>query len=210
MEESDLQSIAREMKAWFEDGCCQKELQPSLLGLDWSSFGTRKFTEDRNDVRFGNPPEFIYYAFSALDAYATAMLAADIPSDSFGAVDFVCKLTQSDPQSGLHLNFETTAQRAKLDSERVMLELLNSFPLLLESKQVDGGAILFLEVDGCPMTCSYPGRMKSSVSRFLRDRSTDLWPEATLTLAPNTELRMRARKIVKFLHDSESTASDPN
>jgi hypothetical protein len=206
----EFDRLANEMRAWFDEGNCQKELQPSLLGLDWSSFLTRKFTENPNDSRFWNPPEFIYYGFSTLDAYATAMLAAHFATDSLGELTFKCKLFEPDPGRGLQLRFETVPEHGRIDSDQIMLELLNSLRSVIQSKGIEVGVVLFLEGDGCPMSCEYPGRIKSSVSRFLKDRSLDLWPETTLTLVPTNELRMRARQVMDFLHDSNSASGELN
>jgi hypothetical protein len=207
-EEDENVKSAISFEGMSREGFCQRELAPSLLGLDWSSFETRQFASD--GVRFRNPPEFIYYGFSALDAYATAVLAAHFSSESLGALTFTCVLTQQDNESGLCLKFGTVPEHGCIDSGRIMTDLLNSFPQLLLSKGIDGGAVLFLEGEGCPMMCDYPGRMTSSVFPFLRDRSMDLWPEATLTLAPTRELRMRAFRILNFLGNSESATGDLN
>ena len=200
------------LKEWFEDGCCQKELQPSLLGLDldWQSFHTRKFTEVRNDIRFWNPPEFIYYGYSALDAYAVAILAANFDTHSLGALTFTCKLTLPEPECESCLELVTSTEHGCIDLDRIITEIGDSFPKLLLSKGIDTGPGEFLEGDGCPIRFKYPGRMKSSVSRFLRDRSKDLWPEATLTVTPTADIRTRSQTILNFLRDSEPASSNPN
>jgi hypothetical protein len=91
-----------------------------------------------------------------------------------------------------------------------MLELLSSFPVLLSAKNIEGGAVLFLDGEGCPMQCNYPGRMIAGVSQFLRDRPADLWPQATLVLMPTVELRRRAQDILSFLRSSDSMEENPN
>ncbi len=80
--------VIAELKRWMEEGGCQPKMEPSLLGLEWSSFVTREFPEYADQTSFGNPPEFISYAFSALDAYATAMLAAHFSYRSLGVLNF--------------------------------------------------------------------------------------------------------------------------
>ena len=52
-----------------------------------------------------------------------------------------------------------------------MLEMLNSFPRLLQSKAIEAGAVFFLEGEGCAMQFPYPGRMVAEESPFLRDQS---------------------------------------
>jgi hypothetical protein len=78
------ESVIREFRRSLEAGGCSLKLNPSLLGLDWELFETREFPEHANVVCFSNPPEFISLAFSALDAYATAMLAAHLSFESLG------------------------------------------------------------------------------------------------------------------------------
>jgi hypothetical protein len=72
-EEDENVKSAISFEGMSREGFCQRELEPSFLGLDWSSFETSQFASE--GVRFCNPSEFIYYGFSALDAYATAVLA---------------------------------------------------------------------------------------------------------------------------------------
>jgi hypothetical protein len=199
-----------EIKTWFEDGCCQPKMEPSLLGMDWSSFETRKFPGHDRQTSFLNPPEFVSCGFSALDAYATAILAANFSSESLGLLTFTCKLKQFDSECGMSLDFTTTTEQGRIDSGRIMIELLSSFPLLLRAKNIEGGAVLLLEGEGCPMKCNYPGRMIASVSPFLRDRPVDLWPQAILVLMPTVELRRRALEILSFLRSSDPIEENPN
>ena len=42
-----------ELTRWLEEGVCQPKMEPSLLGLDWSSFVTRKFPEYAGQNVFG-------------------------------------------------------------------------------------------------------------------------------------------------------------
>jgi hypothetical protein len=92
----------------------------------------------------------------------------------------------------------------------IMLELLRSFPELLGAKKIEYGTVLFLDGDGCPMECNYPGRMVAKASRFLRARSVDLWPEASLTLIPADDLRIRAEKVLRFLRNVDLPEGDSN
>ena len=203
----EKERLLRCLKEWLEEGCCQRKMEPSLLGLDWSSFETRKFPEHDGETGFRNPPEFISCGFSALDAYATAMLAAHFSSDSLGVLTFTCKLKQRDPDSSLYLEFVTTPEHGSIDSESLMCELLDSFPDLLDAKTFP---VLFLAGEGCPMACEYPGQMVARVSPFLRARPVELWPEAMLSLTPAVDLRRRAKQIVAFLRDSKATGGIPN
>jgi len=93
LSEEQRKESLRELKRWLEEGGCQPKMGPSLLGLDWSSFVTRKFPGYVDQSSFENPPEFISYAFSALDAYATAMLAAHFPYRSLGVHLHINELT---------------------------------------------------------------------------------------------------------------------
>jgi hypothetical protein len=126
------------MRTWFEEGCCQPKVEPSLLGPDWSSFETRKFPEHDRQISFLNPPEFVSYGFSALDAYATAMLAANSSSESHGLLTFTCKLKQFDSECEIALDFTITTEQGCIDSGRIMLELLSSFTVLLRAKKYRG------------------------------------------------------------------------
>jgi len=202
--------VIAEFKRWMEEGGCQPKMEPSLLGLDWSSFVTRKFPEYAEQIRFENPPEFISYAFSALDAYATAMLAAHFAYCSLGALKFTCSLKRSGPESEMHLEFATIPVRGRINPDSVMLEMLNSFPRLLQTKGIEAGAVFFLEGEGCAMQFAYPGRMVAKASPFLRDRPDELWPQVTLSLTPTDELRIRAQDIRAFLLSSTPVEGNPN
>jgi hypothetical protein len=202
--------VLREFKRLQEEGLCQPKMEPSLLGLDWSLFTTRKFPEYVDQIRFENPPEFISYGFSALDAYATAMLAAQFSYLSLGVLNFTCNLKRRDPESQMHMEFVTTPERGRIDPSSVMLELLRSFPRFLQTKRIEAGAVFFLEGEGCGMQFAYPGRMVAKASPFLRDRPDDLWPQVTLSLAPTDELRIRAQDILAFLLSSVAMEGNPN
>jgi hypothetical protein len=203
-------SVLRELKCWLEEGCCQPKMEPSLLGLDWSSFAPRKFPEFEGQTSFRNPPEFISYAFSALDAYATAMFAAHFSYHSLGVLNFTSSLKRRGPESQMYLEFTTIPERGRISPDSVIIELLRSFPRLLQSKRIEAGPVLFLEGEGCGMEFAYPGRMLANVSPFLRDRPDDLWPQVTLSLTPTDELRIRAQDILAFLLSSISLDGNPN
>jgi len=202
--------VIAEFKRWMEEGGCQPKMEPSLLGLDWSSFVTREFPEYAGQIRFENPPEFISYGFSTLDAYATAVLAAHFSYCSLGALNFTCSLKQCGPESQMHLEFATIPERGRIDPDSVMLELLSSFPRFLQTKRIEAGAIFFLEGEGCGMQFAYPGQMVVEASPFLRNRPNDLWPQVTLSLTPTDELRTRAQDILAFLLSSTPVEGNPN
>jgi hypothetical protein len=202
--------VIAEFKRWMEEGGCQPKMEPSLLGLDRSSFVTRKFPEYAEQIRFENPPEFISYAFSALDVYATAMLAAHFSYGSLGVLKFTCSLKRSGPESEMLLEFATIPERDRINPDSVMLEMLNSFPRLLQTKGIEAGAVFFLEGEGCGMQFAYPGRMVARASPFLRDRPDELWPKVTISLTPTDELRIRAQDILAFLLSSTSMDGNPN
>ena len=157
-----------------------------------------------------NPPEFINYAFKALDAYATAMLAAQCSCLSLGVLSFTCNLKRHDPESQMHMEFMTKPERGRIDPSSVELELLRSFPRFLKTKRIEAGAVLFLEGEGCGMQFAYPGRMEAKASPFLRDRPDDLWPQVTLSFAPTDEMRIRAQDILAFLLSSDAMDGRPN
>jgi len=202
--------VLSELMRWLEEGFCQPKMEPSLLGLDWSLFATREFPEYADQTSFENPPEFISYAFSALDAYATAILAAHFSYRSLGVLNFTSSLKRRGPESQMHLEFTTIPERGRINPDSVIIELLHSFPRLLQSKGIEAGAVLFLEGEGCGMEFAYPGRMMSKASPFLRDRPDDLWPQVTLSLTPTDELRIRAQDILAFLLSSIALDGNPN
>jgi hypothetical protein len=194
----------------MEEGDCQPKMEPSLLGLDWSSFVTRKFPEYADQTSFRNPPEFISYGFSALDAYTTAMLAAHFSYRSLGVLNFTCSLKRSGPESQMDLEFATIPEQGRINPDSVMLEMLSTFPRLLQTKRIEAGSVFFLEGEGCAMQFAYPGKMVATASPSLRDRPDDLWPQVTLSLTPTDELRIRAQDILAFLLSSIPVEGNPN
>ena len=193
-----------------EKGFFQRKMEPSLLGLDWSLFISRKFQEDPVPVSLWDPPEFISCAYSALDAYATAMLAARASYSSLGDLNFTCSLKRRNYQSDLYLELATTPERGRIDPGTVILDMLRSFPVVLGTKSFDTCSVMFMEGEGCVMEFSYPGRMVLHRSPFLRDRPTYLWPQVTLSLTPTDELRIRAGRILAFLLSPTSIVDKPN
>lgn len=210
LSEEQQEATLREFKRWMEEGGCQPKMEPSLLGLDWSLFVTRKFPEYADQISFRNPPEFVSYGFSALDAYATAMLAAHFSFRSLGVLNFTCSLKRSGPESQMYLEFVTIPEQGRINPDPVMLEMLNSFPRLLQTKRIEAGAVFFLEGEGCGMRFAYPGQMVAKASPFLRDRPDDLWPQVTLSLTPTDELRIRAQDILAFLLSPDPVEGNPN
>jgi hypothetical protein len=202
--------VLKEFKRQQDEGFLSPKMEPSLLALDWSLFVPREFPEYAEQIRFENPPEFISYGFSALDAYATAVLAAHFSYRSLGVLNFTCSLKRSGPESEMRLEFATIPERGRINPDSVMLEMLNSFPRLLQTKRIEAGAVFFLEDDGCAMQFAYPGRMVAEASPFLRDRPDDLWPQVTLSLTPADGLRIRAHDILAFLLSSTSIDGSPN
>jgi hypothetical protein len=202
--------VLREWKSSLEEGFCQPKIEDSMLGLDWSLFVSRDFPEHEGDTSFWNPPEFICYAYSTLDAYATAMLAAHFPRRPLGVLNFTCGLKQNKANARLQLEFVTMPERGSIDSGTAMLELLSSFPELLRSRGIEAGVVYYLEGQGCPMRLAYPGQMLPTVSPFLRDRPLDLWPLVTLSILPTEELVTRAQSIAEFVLDSASMDGSPN
>jgi hypothetical protein len=198
-----------DLKIWIEEGFCAPKIEESMLGLDRSLFVTRKFQGHTEGTRFQNPPEFVSYALSALDAYSTAILAAHVERTP-GVLRFSCSLKQRDADSQLQLELVTTPERGKIMPGTAMLELLNAFPDLLRAKGIQEDAIFYLQGEGCPMLLPYPGRMLVKVSPFLRDLPLDLWPQATLSIIPTDELINRAKAIVQFVQNTEPMAGNPN
>jgi hypothetical protein len=202
--------VLTEVKRQQDEGLLSPKMEPSLLGLDWSLFAPHAFPEYAGQTSFWNPPEFISYGFSALDAYAAAMLAAHFSFRSLGVLNFTCSLKRSGPESQMHLEFATIPERGRIDPRSVMLELLRSFPRLLQTKRIEAGAVFFLEGEGCGMQFAYPGQMVVEASPFLRNRPNDLWPQVTLSLTPTDELRTRAQDILAFLLSSTPVEGNPN
>jgi hypothetical protein len=198
------------LKEWQQEGSCQPKMEPSLLGLDWSLFETRKFAQDAHDSQLLYPAEFVSIGFSTLDCYATAILATHLPFSSLGLLTFTCKLTHHDPESQMRLEFTTTPAQGLIDLDPVKDELMRSFPELLHAKNIESVTGLFHEGEGCMMDFEYPGCMLASASPFLRDRPLDLWPQAILNLMPTIEVTRRARDIVDFILDSAPIEGNPS
>jgi hypothetical protein len=198
------------VKQWLDGGFSSPKIEDSMIGLDWSLFVWRAFPKHAEDTSFRNPPEFISFAFSTLDAYATAMLAAHFPPIPLGTLAFTCRLKQNKLDSRLRLEFVTVPERGNIRPGTAMLELLNSFPEILRAKGLKAESVSYLEGEGCPMQLAYPGQMVVEVSPYLRDRPLDLWPEVTLSITPTQELVLRAQTLLEFLRDSASLEGDPN
>ena len=112
------EDVIRGVRKWLEEGYGSPKLEPSLLGLDWDLFETRDSPEYADQACLGNPPEFVSLAFSALDAYATAVLAAHLSFESLGSLKFTCSLTRHEPNSPMHLEFATTVEQGGLTPTR--------------------------------------------------------------------------------------------
>ena len=181
-----------DLKIWMEEGFCAPKIEDSMLGLNWSSFATRSFPQHSEDTSFRNPPEFVSYALSMLDAYSTAVLAAHIERTSLGILHFSCRLKQRDADSQLQLEFVTTSERGKILPGAAMLELLNAFPDLLRAKGIQEDAVYYLQGEGRPMLLAYP------------------WPQATLSIAPTDELVVRAKAVVEFVQNTAPMTGTPN
>ncbi|HEV2133131.1 MAG TPA: hypothetical protein VGR47_02610 [Terracidiphilus sp.] len=204
------ESVIREFRRSLEAGGCSPKLNPSLLGLDWELFETREFPEHANDVCFSNPPEFISLAFSALDAYATAMLAAHLSIESLGCLQFTCSLKRRGPQLPMYLEFATTPEQGRINPDSIMAELLGSFPKILNARGFKDLTVMFMEGEGCVMEFEYSGNTLAEVSPFLRDRPDDPWPQVKLSLIPTDELKIRAQTILAFLLTSKSAEGKLN
>jgi hypothetical protein len=205
--------VVRNVKAWLEGGFSSPSLQPSLLGLDWSLFETCEFPVYADQVWNGDPPEFVSYAFSTLDAYAAAILALHLPV-ALGLLKFTCKLKHQSPTvlfpSSMNLEFAIVPERGRINPDSVMLRLLRSFEEMLHARGFEESCIMFMGGEGCRMEIGYPGRMLASASPFLRERHPAIWPQVTLSLDPTDELRTRARRILTFLRSTPSLDSNPN
>jgi hypothetical protein len=110
----------------------------------------------------------------------------------------------------MHLKFATIPGQGRINPDSVMLEMLNSFPRLLQTKGIEAGSVFFLEGEGCAMQFAYPGRMVAKASPFLRDRPDELWPQVKLSITPTDELRIRAQDILAFLLSSTPMEGNPN
>lgn len=194
--------VCRTVGRLFQEGDIGPNLDDSLLGLDWSLFRPRTFPEQEGDTTLITPPEFRVYAFSALDAYVTALLDADTFYHPGGTINCTCSLRQ-DATGGLDMELKTDPSQANAGSRRVMIELLNSFPSLLRARKIEAKEVSYLKAGHC-MKFAYPGHMVVSLSPYLRDRPLELWPSVTLSLPVSDELVTRASMITEFLRDHEA------
>lgn len=190
--------VLRYVKQTQDAGGIQPNLAPSLLGLDWFDFETRKFPESYDLTSFHNPGEFVILAFSALDAYAVSILAADFSFPSLGALDLTCSLKRRNPASAMHLEFLTKPERGRMDATLSAVDLADCFTEALHARGLKVSC-LRLQPQGCLLEIAYPGLMIADRSPYLRNRPVDLWPQATLHLQPTEALRLQARALVSFL-----------
>jgi hypothetical protein len=190
-------------RSWLQAGLCQPKLDDSLLGLDWSLFHPRTFPGHDNDTSFQTPPEFMSYAFSALDAYVTALLGTDIADRRHEVFEYTCSLKQ-DAAADLQMELKSSPHQRNTGSRSLMLMLLHSFPRLLKARGIVAEEIPYLWGPGHRMQFAYPGQMVACRSPYLCDRPAELWPTITLSFAANYELVTRARKITAFLRDAKA------
>lgn len=203
LSEEQRHRVLSVFRSWLQAGFCQPKLEDSLLGLDWSLFHPRTFPGHENETSFGTPPEFMMYAFSALDAYVTALLATDLANRDHGIFDYTCSLKQ-DAAADLQMELKSSPHQRNTGSRSLMLMLLHSFPRLLKARGIEADEIPYLRGPGHRMQFAYPGQMVACRSPYLCDRPTELWPAVTLSLAANDELVTRARKITAFLMNAEA------
>jgi hypothetical protein len=209
LSEEGKHAVLSDWRSSSEEGFSQPKLEDSLIGLDWSLFHPRTFPDHENDITFKRPPEFTMYAFSALDAYVTALLGTDSANPGHGIFDYTCSLKQG-AAADLHMELNCSPEQRNTGSRRLMLELLTSFPRLLEARGIETETVAYLIGPGHPMKFAYPGAMVASRSPYLCHRPAELWPAVTLSLAANNELVTRARKITAFLVDAEAEDGVPN
>jgi hypothetical protein len=201
LSEEQKDRVLSVFRSWLQAGFSQPKLDDSLLGLDWSLFHPRTFPGHENDTSFGTPPEFMMYAFYALDAYVTALLGTDLANREHGIFDYTCSLKQ-DTAADLQMELRSNPGQRNTAPRRLMVQLLNSFPRLLKARGIDAEEIAYLS-SGHRMQFAYPGQMVVSRSLYLCHRPAELWPAVTLRLAANYEIVTRARKITTFLVEAE-------
>jgi hypothetical protein len=208
LSEEEKDRVCNAVRSLMQEGLCPPNLDDSLLGLDWSLFHPRTFPEQEHDPNFKTPPEFRFYALSALDAYATALLNTRLGAGANGMFHYTCSLKQ-DAAAQLQMELKTSPAQPWTGSRRVMIELLNSFPKLLKARRIEAEEVAYSH-QGHRMWFTYPGKMVASRSPYLYDRPVELWPSVTLSLAASDELVTRARKITAFLLDPKAGDSITN
>ncbi len=157
----------------WEEGNHRPEIPPSFLGLDWSTFVAHE-SATQHDPGHPAPPEFACYARSALDAYATAHVAAWGNPQGHGELEVTCSLKHSEYSvDDLFLEFVARFNGEPIPADQeLMITLLTNFPAALKAKGIgfDGrdtcsGIVFFGSYHaGCFMTQSYPGKMIASKS----------------------------------------------
>lgn len=195
----------------WEEGNDRPEIPPSFLGLDWSTFSTGELSEQQ-DSGYSTPPEFACYARSALDAYATAHVAAWGNPQGHGELKVTCSLKHSEYSiDDLFLEFTARFDGELIPStQQLMISLLTNFPAALKAKRIGfgvhesatNGIVFFGRFHrGCLMTWDYPGKLIASKSPCLNRRPVDAWPQATIKIALNAEVCYRAKSVMDFLLD---------
>lgn len=203
LSEEQKDRVLTYVQTWIQAGFCSPTLEDSLLGLDWSLFGVGKVPGLDGDEILRTPPEFVIYGFSALDAYATAMLAAHFPHPVRGTWHYTCSLRQVGAAAGMQMEFVAEREEGTVDARTVMVELLDSFSQLLRARGIQADEVYFLDGVGCRMRVAYPGKMVAELSPYLRNRPADLWPSVTLSVAVTEELVTRAGTTRAFVRDLE-------
>ena len=185
-----------------------RKLSPPLIDLDWEACKTRRFDDFEPKENYMTPPEFVAYAFQAMDAYVAVIAVACLDEETEGVLTATCSLKQA-PDGRLALELVSRLNDALLPvSQMTMVDLLDTFPKVLRGQGIDLETVFFLPGAGCAMSFEYPGQMQLSKTRYL-DRPNDLWPEATMNVEISPELKARAKKIVDFTRLS-AAKSEPS
>lgn len=195
--EEQKDAVIQQVKISLQEGECMPKLEPSLLGLKWEDLlDSGKESQGRRYAR-RDPPEFISIGLKTLDAYIISVLAAHFSFEELGFLDFRCYLIPND-DGGMNLRYEVIPQHGRIEPDRITVEMLHSFPLLLRSLGCNV-TVYFLEGEFCPMSFAYPGQMRRECATTLNDRQDDSWPVIPVRIVPTPTLRRRAQQILDFL-----------
>jgi hypothetical protein len=136
-------AMIKNFKIWTEEGKCQRKLRPPLLGLDWDEFVFAKCPGHEGEIAFESPPEFVSIGLATLDAYATAVLAGDLPFETLGVLRFQCDLGRFNPgPDAVSLDlctvlvFRMDSERGGVDFDSVMPSVIDAFGYLLSSLDI--------------------------------------------------------------------------
>ena len=180
--------------------------------------------EETTVMETGMPSEFPPISLNVLEAYATSVLAADVPISDGQEIVLSCQLDVGESLrqslsavSDLWISLSAfSGGEPCIAASRGNVDLLQSLPATVKAKEMrvgfwnkpeQPGSIFLTSLVGCVIRMIYPGKMLATKVPYLLQNPVREWPRATLRFPVTNELRFRARRVVDFLlHDPPASA----